>query len=120
MGLVADSARLDGPVQTHITPHTFLRCRCSGNIGDGGIVRNAKKPLTYSGALRMNGREACTTSTVCSSAQNVGPAYTVLTGCARNSNEVTTPKFPPPPRSAQNKSAFCASLAVTTLASANT
>ena len=33
---------------------------------------------------------------------------------AWNSNEVTTPKFPPPPRSAQNRSGWLVSLAVTT------
>ena len=34
-----------------------------------------------------------------------------VTGCRRNSNDVTTPKFPPPPRSAQKRSSFSASLA---------
>ena len=38
-----------------------------------------------------------------------------VTGCRRNSNDVTTPKFPPPPRSAQNRSSFSASLAVSAL-----
>ena len=33
------------------------------------------------------------------------------TGCRRNSNDVTTPKFPPPPRSAQKRSSFSSSLA---------
>ena len=41
--------------------------------------------------------------------QNVGPAITVSTSCRRNSNAVTTPKLPPPPRSAQNRSG-CSSL----------
>ncbi len=36
----------------------------------------------------------------------MGPAHTVCTGCAWNRNEVTTPKFPPPPRIAQNRSLF--------------
>src|SRR6516164_7512645 len=39
------------------------------------------------------------------------PPRTVLTGWTRNSNEVTTPKLPPPPRSAQNKSSFSLALA---------
>src|SRR6266481_4433644 len=39
------------------------------------------------------------------------PPRTVLTGWARNSNEVTTPKLPPPPLSAQNKSSFSLALA---------
>jgi hypothetical protein len=56
IGLVSASARAAGAVQTHITPQTFLMCRCSGNIGDGGTVRNAKNPLTCSGAFRMKSR----------------------------------------------------------------
>jgi len=39
------------------------------------------------------------------------PPRTVLTGWTRNSNEVTTPKLPPPPRRAQNKSSFSLALA---------
>src|SRR5207248_8501918 len=53
-------------------------------------------------------------SDVCSSDldQNVGPAITAPpTGCVRNSNEVTTPKLPPPPRSAQNSSGCSFALA---------
>ena len=38
------------------------------------------------------------------------------TGCAWYSNEVATPKLPPPPRSAQNRSECSSSLAVITLA----
>ena len=40
-----------------------------------------------------------------SAAQNTGPATTVgPTGCSANRNEPTMPKFPPPPRRAQNRS----------------
>ena len=38
----------------------------------------------------------------------------------RNVNEVTTPKFPPPPRNAQNRSLCELALAVTKLPSAST
>ena len=38
---------------------------------------------------------------------------TVPTSCSRKRNEVTTPKFPPPPRSAQNRSGFSSALART-------
>src|SRR5919197_1382998 len=44
----------------------------------------------------------------------------VSTGCSRNSSDVTTPKLPPPPRSAQNRSGCSFSLAMTTLPSAVT
>ena len=43
-----------------------------------------------------------------------------LTGCSRNSNDVTTPKFPPPPRIAQKRSSFSPSLATWNLPSAVT
>ena len=42
------------------------------------------------------------------------------TGCRRNSNSVTTPKLPPPPRRPQNRSGFSSALARTTLPSAVT
>src|SRR3712207_8061174 len=42
---------------------------------------------------------------VSAASQRIGPAKTSgPTGWSRKSNEVTTPKFPPPPRSAQNRS----------------
>src|SRR5262249_59108335 len=55
-----------------------------------------------------------------SGAKTVGPAYPARTGGARNLNAVTTQKLPPPPRSAQNRSALFVSPAVTTLPSART
>ena len=42
------------------------------------------------------------------------------TGCSRYSNAVTTPKLPPPPRSAQNRSGFSSALARTSSPSAVT
>ena len=44
------------------------------------------------------------TSAVADAGHPVGPPTTLLTGCSRKVNEVTTPKLPPPPRSAQNRS----------------
>ena len=42
-----------------------------------------------------------------STPQKNSPAFTIgPTGCSWNSNSVTTPKLPPPPRSAQCRSAF--------------
>src|ERR1700756_2322201 len=48
------------------------------------------------------------------------PASTESTGCSAYSNEVTTPKFPLPPRSPQNKSGCSSRLAVKSLPSAVT
>ena len=48
------------------------------------------------------------------------PAYNVCTGCAWKRKLVTTPKLPPPPRRAQNRSGCWLLLAVTKLPSART
>ena len=53
------------------------------------------------------------TSAPSSTGQKVGPPTTVPTSCSRNRNEVTTPKLPPPPRIAQNRSGFSSALART-------
>src|SRR5688500_11932015 len=45
--------------------------------------------------------------------QKVGPPTTVWTSWSRKRNEVTTPKLPPPPRSAQKRSGCSSGLAVT-------
>ena len=82
-----------------------------GKGGTGGTVTNAKNPLRSRGAAGMNPRYQRITSGVQSSGQKVGPAWTVEAGCARKRNEVTTPKFPPPPRNAQNRSGFSSALA---------
>ena len=79
-----------------------------------------KKPVISSGACTMNSRYHFMMSADCSISQSIGPAQTVCTGCAWNRNDVTTPKFPPPPRMAQNRSLFSSALAVTKLPSANT
>ena len=42
------------------------------------------------------------------------------TGCSWKSNDVATPKLPPPPRKPQNRSLFCCALAVRNLPSAVT
>ena len=94
---------------------------CSaGNIGTGGTVAKPNQPLMSSGALRMKSRQNRSTSAPFSSGQKIGPPYTVATGCARNRNDVTTPKLPPPPRTPQNRSAFSSALAVTNRPSAST
>jgi hypothetical protein len=51
----------------------------------------------------------------------MGPPRTVgPTGCTASSSDVTTPKFPPPPRNAQNNSGFSSTAARTTWPSALT
>src|SRR5580704_3857297 len=101
-------------------PHILRRCKSSGKGGPGGTVIIAKKPFISSGACVMNSRYHFITSAASSKFQSIGPAQTVLTGWASNKNEVTIPKFPPPPRTAQNRSAFSSALATLKLPSANT
>src|SRR5213594_917941 len=48
------------------------------------------------------------------------PPRIAPTGCSRNWNDVATPKFPPPPRTPQNRSGFSCSLACATRPSAVT
>ena len=60
------------------------------------------------------------TSAAWSSGQSIGPQITVSTGWSRNVSDVTTPKFPPPPRIAQKRSLFSLSFAVTKEPSART
>ena len=95
-------------------------CSGSGNGGPGGTVRNAKKPVSSSGCAGRNSRYHASTSAAASIGQRIGPAMTVDTGCSWSVNAVTTPKFPPPPRIAQKRSAFSSSLARTKVPSAST
>ena len=68
----------------------------------------------------MNSRYHERISAARSSGHSVGPATTVESGLSRNANRVTTPKLPPPPRSAQRRSGCRSSFAVTKLPSART
>ena len=78
------------------------------------------QPLMSSGASRMKSRQNFSSSGARSIGHSIGPPKTVSTGCKRYSNDVTTPKLPPPPRTAQNRSAFSPALAVTKRPSAST
>ena len=69
----------------------------------------------------MKSRYARMISRACGRGNASIPPITIgPTGCRSNSNSVTTPKFPPPPRSPQNRSGFSSALARTTLPSAVT
>lgn len=80
----------------------------------------AKKPYRSSSWAGRKSRNQLRTSAVADAGHAVGPQMTLRTGCSRNVNEVTTPKLPPPPRSAQNRSGCSDSDAVTTRPSAST
>ena len=120
IGAIACSASSSEPTMHQTTMHAFRRWISSGNGGPGGTVWNAKNPVALRERVGRNSRYAESTSSVCSSGHSVGPPTTSETGCAWKVNSVTTPKLPPPPRSAQNRSAFSSALAVTRCPSAST
>src|SRR5215210_4019879 len=94
------------PVYAQTTPHIFWFHSSSGKGATAGTDRKAKKPLSSSGALVMKSRYQRSTSAERSSGQSIGPAVRWGIGWSRKTNEVTTPKLPPPPRSAQKRSEF--------------
>src|SRR3990170_1639042 len=101
-------------------PHIFFRCNSAGKGSPGGTDKKAKNPFSSLGALLIKFSYQCITSFASLNSQSIGPAYTVLIGHSLNKNEVTTPKFPPPPRNAKNRSGFSDSDAFTHLPSAST
>ena len=104
---------------THaLRPHSS-----SGNGGAGGMVISPIQPLSSSGSDGSSSRYQRITSAVSAKSYSTGPP--MIVPCSpmswqRNVNEVTMPKFPPPPRSAQNRSGWESSLAVTKVPSAST
>ena len=81
------------------------------------------KPLSSSGSEGSSSRYQRITEGVSAMSYRTGPP--MMVPCSpmswqRNVNEVTMPKFPPPPRSAQNRSLCELSLAVTNAPSAST
>ena len=91
----------------------------SGTIGSGGALTSASPPQRASGASAIRSRYARITAPACSRGQSsMPPSTSGPTGRSANSNSSTIPKLPPPPRSAQNRSAFSVAEAVTTWPSA--
>ena len=68
----------------------------------------------------MNLSNARMTVGAASIGHSVGPASTSATSWSENENDMTTPKLPPPPRSAQNRSGCSDSLVRTSRPSAST
>jgi hypothetical protein len=72
------------------------------------------------GASGMTSRHSSRRRRISFSGVNPSANTTPVSRCKRTSNSVTTPKLPPPPRRAQNRSAFSSALARTTELSAVT
>src|SRR6516165_5768565 len=78
-----------------------------------GTHRSPDATVTSSSDDEASSRYKRNTALASLTGQATRPAVIVgPTGCARYVNDDTTPKFPPPPRIAQKRSAFSRSLAV--------
>ena len=60
--------------------------------------------VTSSGVVSVQSRQAVSTRSDSSQSQIIQPAKTCSSGKSSNSIAVTTPKLPPPPRSAKKRS----------------
>ena len=63
--------------------------------------------LSSSGPARMTSRQARSTAGTSDVSKCTWPPTSPSPGTAWNTKRVTTPKLPPPPRSAQNTSGWC-------------
>ena len=83
-----------------------------GQLWASGIHQNAALLMASSGAVDAQARQARNSSPARSTGYiTAATGTTGPSGWAVNSNMVTTPKLPPPPRTAQNRSGFSVSLA---------
>ena len=98
-----------------------MPCTASGKKGSGGAWRATAHTESSSGAVSMKSRYCCSTEFAWSIPKTMRPlSSSGPTGWRRNSNRVTTPKLPPPPRSAQKRSGCSVALAWTICPSAVT
>src|ERR1019366_3612581 len=103
--------------------HDLRPQSASGNGGGGGMGGGAIKPFSSSGSDGSSSRYQRITSGMSARSYSTGPPMIVPPSpmsWQRNVNDVTTPKFPPPPRRAQNRSLRELSLAVANVPSAST
>ena len=84
----------------------------------GGAGKMLAMVDSSSGAASAAARKSTITRAVAGSTSI--PPTIPSRGCSRNLSRVATPKLPPPPRMAQNRSGCCSSLAMTSWPSAVT
>src|SRR6185436_10275206 len=93
---------------------TSVPCTSGGKNGSGGALRATTQQHSSSGALATSSRYSRSTAGAAENGCTMSPAITWgPTGCRAKSNDVTTPKLPPPPRIAQNSSGCSVALART-------
>ena len=102
----AASPSSTGPAYMPATRTTGSPWSSSGSSGSGGQVTAMKARPSSSGASRCRSRNRASSSRKRSARWTTRPAKTSgPSGCSASSSAHTTPKLPPPPRSAQNRSA---------------
>ena len=97
----------------------------SAGVIHGASAGPRRMKLVHSSSFGVSGSlirrsPMLSTSAACSSGWNIARIGSSVSSWARNSNSVTTPKLPPPPRSAQNRSACSSCVARTIRPSART
>jgi len=113
-GAITASSRSGSPDQQKMMAAAFLLCRLSSMNGCGGAVIIARLTPISSGALAANSANAAQAFSAWSTGHIKTPAVTTgPTSCSFIVKCVTTPKFPPPPRSPQNRSGLSVAEALT-------
>ena len=83
-----------------------LPCTDFASQGAGGASRSPATQVSSRGAVETSCRNSSRTRGASAPGQAMAPPMiSGPTGCSTYSNPVATPKFPPPPRKAQNSSA---------------
>ena len=109
----ARSASAFAPLWHTWIPAMGLPCQTWGRNGAGGASRTMAAAVSSRGADSVRSRYAASTSAARSALQTMRPPVIIgPTSCSRKLNRVTTPKLPPPPRSAQNSSGCWSRLAM--------
>ncbi len=117
----ASSPSSTGPAYVATSATIGLPCSSSGMTGSGGARRRFPMIPTSSGASAAKSRRKRRTRGASSIGHASNPASTFgPSGWSWNSNDVTIPKLPPPPRRPQKRSGFSCSLATTNSPSAVT
>src|SRR5260370_41936051 len=113
VGVHMESARskserpaVGSPVQPKEYPATGRRRSSTGTLFVCGERRRSMFHFKSSGASAMKSLQYSRSERILPSGDNPSASTTAVRGCSATSNSVTTPKFPPPPRKAQNKSGF--------------
>src|SRR5687767_15384978 len=121
MGAASFSPSSSDPVWQKKTATIGLPWISLGSHGAGGAGRIAPTHTSSGGAFSIVWRHISRTSGASSARHAIAPPMiSGPTGYSLYSKLVTTPKFPPPPRSAHRRSWFSLALAVTTVPSAVT